>query len=352
MAEKTHNDNNMKKDGRRLIPWKKIAYSLMVFDLIALNLSYYLALVIRFELHFELVPDEYLSPFFRFIPWISIICIVVFYMFRLYNSMWKYAGFNELVRIVEACVVVSVLNLIGTLIFTRRMPVSYYVIGAVFQLLLTVCSRFSYRILLSMRTAFKLRGVELANVMVIGSGPTAQLIIRELLASPDSGARPVCIITEQYYSWGRTMEGIPIVGGRDKITDSIEKFDIKKIVLADPLLPMTVKDEILKLCNDSGCEVQNFAGSGKLDTRGINLRKLLELIDGRLLLSIDGKDWEYDSAVDALPALTAKYNLLGISTLDDKVKVALAKDIVTPSDLSKQWVDEYIRDYGENPSFF
>lgn len=336
----------------KLIPWKKIALVLMLYDIIVANFSYLSALIIRFELHFSQIKEEFLNPFLKFAPVFTIISILVFYLFHLYNSLWKYAGFNELIRILEACIVTSIIQLLGTVLFVKRMPISYYVIGSALQLLLTVLSRFSYRIFLALKNLYNLRGKESCNVMVVGFGPTAQLIIRDLLSSPDKLQNPVCIITEQSYSWGRTVEGIPVVGGKDSIKEAVSKYDVKTIVFADPSLPIHIRTEVLNTCEETGCDIQNFSGFAQLDTQELSVKKLMNKVKGPVILSFNGMEQSFASSDEALNSLTNKYVIREISSKDGSIRLALSKDIVTPSDLSKQWAEKYIKDSGELPSYF
>ena len=341
---------NNKSD--RLVPWKKIAFVLIIYDIAVAYLSYYAALVVRFELHFSQILDEFLTPFLKFAPFFAFITIVVFFFFHLYNSLWKFAGFNELIRIVIACAVTSLIQLLGTVLIVKRMPISYYVIGAVLQLMLTVFSRFSYRIFLAFKTMYKMRGKESGNVMVIGFGPTAQLIIKDLLSSPDKLQNPVCIITEQSYSWGRTMEGIPVVGGKGSIKEAVEKYDVSTIVFADPSLPLHIRNEILGICEETGLDVQNFSGFAQLDTHELSVKRLMNKVKGPVILSFNGIEQEFATPAQALASLKDKFVVREITSKNDSIKLTLTKDIVTPSDLSRQWADEYIKQYGESPSFF
>ncbi len=336
----------------RLIPWKSIAAVLIIYDIVIANFSYFAALLARFELHFSEIPAEFLNPFIKFAPIFTIICIIVFFLFHLYNSLWRYAGFNELIRIVLACVAVSIIQLLGTLIFIKRMPISYYVIGSVLQLLFTVLSRFSYRIFLAFRNFYNMRGKEAGNVMIVGSGPTAQMIIRELQSSPDKQEIPACIVTEQSYSWGRSLSGIPVVGGRSVLKESVSKYDIKTIIFADPSLPYQTREDILRMCDETGCDVQNFSGYSNLDSHELSVKRLMGKVKGPVILSFNGIEQSFNNPMEALNSLTDKFVIREITVKEGSVKVSLSRDIITPSDLSKEWANEYIKATGEVPSFF
>ena len=106
--------------------------ALVLFDIFAVNFSYYMALVLRFYVNheFHLAGTLFMPLFLEFAPWYTVCCIIVFWLFKLYNGMWKYAGWNDLNRVVWANAVTFVIQVAGTLLFVRRMPITYYVLGA------------------------------------------------------------------------------------------------------------------------------------------------------------------------------------------------------------------------------
>ena len=113
---------------------------MMVFDALAVNFAYFLALVLRYYVTFEFNPDatKFVTAFLRIAPYYGVICVAVFYAFRLYNTMWKFGGLRDLNRILMACIVTGVVQVVGTLLFFERMSMSYYVLGFAIQLALIV----------------------------------------------------------------------------------------------------------------------------------------------------------------------------------------------------------------------
>ena len=85
--------------------WENILRDLwvMLLDIIAVNLSYFLALMIRFYVNFEFRPTVtyYLTDFWTFTPFYTVAVIVIFACFRLYGGMWRYAGMNDMNRIMD-----------------------------------------------------------------------------------------------------------------------------------------------------------------------------------------------------------------------------------------------------------
>ena len=130
---------------RRLEHWQVIAVLLMGYDLVAVNLSYFLALWLRFDCKFSAISETYIRSWRSFIPIYSVFSLVSFYLIGLYRSIWRFAGFEELVRIVKASVVTMLFHTVFITILYARMPLSYYIIGAGLQFLFILGIRFSYR---------------------------------------------------------------------------------------------------------------------------------------------------------------------------------------------------------------
>ena len=138
-----------KKDRKRFSESKNyVGWVLVLYDLIAVNGAFFLALWLRFDCRYSTIPEEFLLPWVRFIPIYSVFCLIVFRGLRLYRSLWRYASFNELFRIMAATAITGLFHIgMITLIF-RRMPIFYYIVGCGIQFVLIVGIRFSYRIFL------------------------------------------------------------------------------------------------------------------------------------------------------------------------------------------------------------
>lgn len=89
-------ESETKKEGFPFRHWKVIAFYLVLYDIVAVNFSYFFGLLIRFDLRYSSIPKEYLNAFIKFAPFYTAFVIIIFYVFRLYNSLWRFASFSEL----------------------------------------------------------------------------------------------------------------------------------------------------------------------------------------------------------------------------------------------------------------
>lgn len=205
--------------------WKVIAVGLMCYDALAIAFSYFFGLWLRFDFKFTTIDTEYLQAYIKFLPAYIIASILFFWFMRMYRGIWRFAGFNELLRYASSSVIASVAHGILITLFCRRMPFSYYIVGGVIQLILVVGIRFSYRFytqVIVKRTPAQEESPA-KRVMLIGGGAAGRIVVRELQQSDKTNRIPVCIIDDNPNKWDRYVEGVPVVGGRDGIPDFVQK---------------------------------------------------------------------------------------------------------------------------------
>ncbi len=256
----------MDKKSRKKRPliehWQIVAVLLALYDYVALCLSYFLALWIRYDCAFGNIPLMYRNAWRMFVPAWAMVGLVIFIVFRLYNSVWRFASFTELIRVFLASCVASALHAWGITFLIYRMPMSYYLGGALIQFLLVAGIRFSYRLLLLLRG----KSIRRADkpVMLIGAGSAGQMVLRDLQRLTDMREKVVCIIDDNTNKWGRSIDGVPIVGGRDAILENVEKHKVEKIYLAIPSATLEQRRDILNICKETDCELKVMPGISQL----------------------------------------------------------------------------------------
>lgn len=258
-----------RKKSFRIEHWKLFALFLVIYDIVAVNVSYLAALWIRFDASFMDIPREYISPYVKIVPIYSVIAVVVFMLFRMYHSVWRFASYNELVRTAAGSFVASGIHSVIVTVIVRmteehytRMPISYYIWGAIFQVILLLAVRFSYRfLLLELSHLEKSRaGSAGGRIMIIGAGSAGQLLLRDITKSENATDKVCCIIDDNENKWNRYIDGVPIAGGRDDILKNVEKYSINKIYVAIPSAPREELRDILNICNETDCEIKNLPG--------------------------------------------------------------------------------------------
>ena len=254
-----NNQNRRVFPRNRMEHWHKITIWLVLYDVFAVNISYALALWLRFDCKISTIPTYYLEAFAKFAPIYTVIAIMVFWFARLYKSIWRFASYNELILTACSSVVTFVIQVVGITVLFQRMPISYYFIGAVIQFVMILAARFSYRFILLERNRWKKSNVSdkpEIRIMMIGAGAAGQMIMRDVHKLDDRNEKVCCIIDDNPNKWNRYVESVPVVGGRDDILVNVKKYKIDKIYFAISNCDPKDKREILNICNEAECEVK------------------------------------------------------------------------------------------------
>lgn len=270
----------MKKlEKKKIEHWQVISLYLVVYDIIAVNLAYLLALWFRFDCRFSLIPEVYLKAWIQFSPFYTVLCVAVFTVLKLYRSLWRFAGYSELLRVTVATIVTGFLHYVGITIFFNLMPISYILFGMIIQFCLTIGIRFSYRFVLLERSRREKaeKKNQSKNILLIGAGDAGRLILRDVQRTEFDVGKVRCIIDDNPNKWGRYIENIPIVGGRDEIMASVEKHQIQQILIAIPSAKAEEKRDILNICKETGCELKILPGIYQLVNGDVMLSKMKEV---------------------------------------------------------------------------
>lgn len=266
-------DTRMKNKTRKLEHWQVVTLLLMLYDFTAVALSYCLALWIRFDCKFSRIETRYLQAYGKSILIYGLFCVVVFWFLRLYKSIWRFASYSELLRVVVATLITGSVYIIGISTCVLRMPVSYYLIGIAIQFCLTLGIRFSYRFVLLLRGRTN-KGINEKKVMLIGAGAAGQMIFRDIKSARETNEKVACFIDDNPNKWGRYIDNIPVFGGRDRILEAVDKFGITKIYVAIPSAAPGDKRDILRVCNETSCELLNLPGMYQLYTGEVTVSKM------------------------------------------------------------------------------
>ena len=205
-------DNPVNKNGKtvrksriKVKHWQKIMLFLLVYDVFAVTVPYYIALLLRFELRLSQIPRIYLESWMKFAPFYALISVGVFLLLRLYRSIWRFASYSELKNIILSNVICGALNYIITRIFGARMPLSYHIIGILMQVIFAAGIRFSYRFVLMLKRQQR-NNKNATRVMLIGAGDAGMTILRDVNKNIESNSRVVCIIDDNTNKYGRYIQ--------------------------------------------------------------------------------------------------------------------------------------------------
>ncbi len=249
---------------------------LVAYDIIAVVAASLLALFIRFEGNYAAIPKSYVVKSLQYIPVIIIVTVIVFYCFRLYSSLWTYAGAPELINITFACALSAMVQMAVMVFFGVQMPRSYYILYGVALWILVFLSRFSYR---GIRTLIKRQesGAATARVLIVGAGAAGNLLVKEIRNSDHVSKRVMCIVDDDKSKEGSYLHGVKVMGNRQNIPDLVKQYRIDEIIIAMPSALAKEIKEILDVCKETGCDLKRLPGVYQLVNGEVGISKLKEV---------------------------------------------------------------------------
>ena len=252
----------------------KKTYILLVFDIIIINLAYFLALYLRFDGSFIQIPKLYLQAFKNYALINTIITLVIYSAFKLYRIILEYASYNELIKITQAVVLSLLIHIFGISVLFQRMPISYFVYGFLIQYTLTVGVRFANKMILQSKYNIIDRNPDFKKAIIIGAGSAGQTIKEDINKSnrkENIGIKVVAFIDDNPEKKGQYIDGTIIYGGRDSIKELVNKEDIDLILVALPSAQENKKREILQICNETNCEIKVLPGIYQLVSGSVSM---------------------------------------------------------------------------------
>lgn len=258
---------------KKIEHWKVVSLLLIIYDFLAVIVSYFAAMWIRFDCKISEIDGAYLQTYYRSIAMYAIFCVAVFGVMRLYKSIWRFASYVELLRMILVTAITGCVYIIVLSMTANRMPVSYYMFGILIQFILTLGIRFSYRFILLLRGR-KNSDIRQKRVMIIGAGEAGQMILRDIKNTKEINKKVCCFIDDNQNKWGRYIDNVPVFGGRDSIMEAVKKFGIEKIYVTIPSAKPEDKRDILRICNETSCELLNLPGMYQLYTGEVLVSKM------------------------------------------------------------------------------
>ena len=266
---------------------------LVAYDIIAVCCCNFLSLLLRYEFQMDDIPGYFVNAVWEHLPVSIAITLALFYIFRLYHSLWAYAGVSEMQNIVVACFTSAALQGVTLLLFDRDVPKSYYFFNAFLLVAVTMMSRFAYRFAREKRRRRHNKKNGIA-VMIVGAGDAGNTIIKEINSSYFSTMRIQAIIDDDPHKQGRFIQGIKVVGGRDKIVESAALYGIDEIIIAIPSAGRRTIKEIVEIAGQTNCKLRTLPGMYQLVNGEVDVSKLRD-VDVEDLLGRDPIKVDLDS---------------------------------------------------------
>lgn len=279
---------------RRIINFRSSKTRMMILalvDIATMVMNSYLALILRHEGHYSWIDDKYINSIQSYMIINIVTTLIIFILLNLYNNVWSFIGVHEELMIVAACTLSTAFQGLGMEVFMLEVPRSYYVFYLFLMVTTTTITRFSYRMLATVKHGLKRNRGKIVNTLVIGAGEAGSVIVQEIRSSKYLNRNVVGIIDDNPSKKGKYLHGIKILGNRNDIKRLAEKYDVQEIILAIPSASAKDTRDILKICNETECKLKVLPGMYQLITEEVSVSKLKEVsiedLLGRDTINID-----------------------------------------------------------------
>lgn len=254
---------------------------LICYDICAVILASLLALLVRFDFAPGRVPIEYLNIVWHIIGISVVLAIAIFAVFRLYSSLWAYAGITEMMYVVSACIVDAAANMFMILFYYRSLeyplPRSYYLLYGLFVTVFVIAGRFCYRALRLIHGRLSGNPAKKKNVLLVGAGDAGSILIKEILNSQHINMHLVGLIDDAKGKQGTFVHGVRVLGTRDDIISVAEAYEVDEIIIALPSASPKQIREIVDICKETGCELKRVPGVYQFVNGEVSISKLKEV---------------------------------------------------------------------------
>lgn len=262
---------------------------LLAADAILIEAAAFLSLFVRFEMSVTLLDmSGFLPSLIRYAPVNLVTTLGIFWLCRLYSSLWEYAGIEELMRVVIASALATTVQYLGMHLLSQPVPRSYPVLYFIFLTLAILSLRLLYRWI---RYVCRPHGHPVKRTMLIGAGSAGATVLRELHSSEKSENKVVCCIDDDSAKWGKSIRGVPIVGGRHTISTAAAKYRVEEIILAIPSVSARERKEIMAYCQATNCTLKTLPGIFQLANGDVSVQAIrkveIEDLLGREAVHVD-----------------------------------------------------------------
>lgn len=234
---------------------------MMLYDVFAVNFAYIFVMFIGSGQH------NMDAIWQRALP-VTAIFIVLYYAFKIYSSMWEYAGIREVWNVALATIIGGISGIAVDLILSSIggaasklnngcFDAYFYVFGTLVAIILVAGMRILYRLV---RRYYREKSLEkdekLDRVMIVGAGDMGMIIINELEVNNYSKGKPIIAVDDNPLKVGKRIRGIPVKGTCDQIPELAKKYDINTIIMCLPSVGSERQTEILRIAVKTGCKLK------------------------------------------------------------------------------------------------
>jgi len=273
-------------------------------DIVLVSCAWYFSHLLRFNFN---IPPDSAAVMARLIPIVLLVKILTFYMFDLYRGMWRYTSLNDLINMIKAASVGSLL-IVALVLFTHGFTGfsrATFIIDWILTIFFIAGYRGGIRLFFwiggkdpSVRTArfglFKvgrLAGRGGKRLLIIGAGDCGEKIFREIQDNASLRYRVVGFVDDDEIKVGKQIHGIPVLGTTGELKTIVERMKVEEALIAIPSASGATMRSIVLLCDESGIPFKTVPSMGELINGKVSVKAIRDVayrdLLGREVIRLD-----------------------------------------------------------------
>lgn len=216
------------------------------------------------------------SKFILLIVVYIVINIIFLAMFKCYRSLWRYAGEEELISIVLACILTAIPAFLVHKFLGGNFSVIFYLLNGVLVISLTGGARLLYRIGRRLISRCRIND-KMKKVLIVGGGNAGDMVIQELKNNPQLHKKPIGIVDDDNNKKGRRIHNVPIIGTIKEIEDIVKINDIDEIIISIANISKSKKREIIEICKNTKCKLKTIPGVYEIIDGIVDIKKIRDV---------------------------------------------------------------------------
>jgi FlaA1/EpsC-like NDP-sugar epimerase len=225
------------------------------------------------------VPDHFLDEAIRLFPLVLAVHALTFSHFGLYRGIWRFASLPDLMRILKAVLAAMAICAISIFLWTRmvNVPRSVLPLNALLLVGFLGGSRLIYRLLKDRQVINQGTDEATRQVLIVGAGAAAEMLVRDLLRHLQSTYVPVAIVDDNVNKHGREIQGVRVHGGIDGIPELCQQYEIELILIAVPSANNSQMRRIVETCEKSQIPFRTLPRLRDLVSGNVTVNELREV---------------------------------------------------------------------------
>ena len=225
--------------------------------------SLFAAVVIVHEFNFHDVFSLHTIEYLKSLPILAICAAIAAFVTESHKVLWQFASAKDMLRLSLSAIITILLFAGAGKLANFTFTAGLYVTSGILTLVLMFCFRVAMRFFFNKRNLKKklaegkIKSKIMGNLMVIGAGNAAGLLIHDIQNNYATvNCRVCCAIDDDPHKIGQTISGVKIVGDRNSILENAIKYNISTIVFAIPSMSQSKRSKLLDICTQTGCDVK------------------------------------------------------------------------------------------------